>query len=78
RPTREFASLKDFTPFAEDAEHTLSLVMDDLAKMSLVERKRTAFYPFGAGEALLLDRARPGWQRRYFVEKFSLDQLFAR
>ena len=52
--------------------------MTDLRKMSLAERKRTAFYPFGAGEARLLDRARPGWQRRYFVEKFSLDRLFAR
>jgi hypothetical protein len=78
KPTREFASLKDFTPFAEDAARSLALVMDDLEKMSLAERKRTAFYPFGAGEALLLDRARPGWQRRYFVENFSLDRLFAR
>ncbi len=77
-PTKEFASLKDFTPFAEDARRSLALVMDDLEKMSLAERKRTAFYPFGAGEALLLDRARPGWQRRYFVEKFSLAQFFAR
>ena len=77
-PTREFASLKDFTPFAEDARRSLALVMNDLEKMSLAERKRTAFYPFGAGEALLLDRVRPGWQRRYFVEKFSLAQFFAR
>ncbi len=78
KPTREFAALKDFTPFAEDAARSLALVMDDLEKMSLAERQRTAFYPFGAGEAQLLDRAQPGWQRRYFVEKFSLDQLFAR
>ena len=78
RPTKEFASLKDFTPFADDAARSLALVMGDLEKMSLGERERTAFYPFGAGEALLLDRARPGWQRKYFVEKFSLDPLFAR
>ena len=78
QPTREFASLADFTPFAEDAKRSLAVVMEDLEKMSLAERERTAFYPFGAGEALLLDRARPGWRRRYFVEKFSLDQFFAR
>lgn len=77
-PTKEFASLKDFTPFAEDAARSLALVMSDLEQMSLAERKRIAFYPFGAGEALLLDRARPGWRRRYFVEKFSLAQFFAR
>lgn len=78
KPTRGFASLKDFTPFALDARETLEAVVTDLRKMSLAERKRTAFYPFGAGEARLLDRARPGWRRRYFVEKFSLDPLFAR
>lgn len=77
KPTREFASLKDFTPFAEDAARSLSAVMDDLEKMSLGERRRTAFYPFGAAEALLLDRARPRWREKYFVEKFSLDRLFA-
>ena len=78
KPTKEFASLKDFTPFAEDAARSLSLLMSDLEKMSLSERGRTAFYPFGAAEALLLDRARPRWQERYFVEKFSLASLFAR
>jgi hypothetical protein len=77
KPTKEFASLKDFTPFSEDAARSLSVVMSDLEKMSLSERRRTAFYPFGAAEALLLDRARPRWQEKYFVEKFSLDGLFA-
>ena len=78
KPTKEFASLKDFTPFELDAWDTLEAIVTDLRKISLAERKRTAFYPFGAGEALLLDRARPGWQRRYFVKKFALDRLFAR
>ena len=77
KPSKEFAALSDFTPFAEDAARSLSVVMSDLEKMSLAERGRTAFYPFGAGEALLLDRARPRWQERYFVEKFSLEPLFA-
>jgi hypothetical protein len=77
KPTKEFASLKDFTPFAEDAARSLIVVMSDLEKMSLSERRRTAFYPFGAAEALLLDRARPRWQEKYFIEKFSLDHLFA-
>ena len=77
KPTKEFAALKDFMPFSEDAARSLSVVMSDLEKMSLSERRRTAFYPFGAAEALLLDRARPRWQEKYFVEKFSLDRLFA-
>jgi hypothetical protein len=34
------------------------------------------FYALGAGECLLLDRVKPGWRRRYFVEKFYLDKFF--
>jgi hypothetical protein len=77
-PTKEFAALKDFTPFADDARQTLDRVMIDLEKMSLDKRQRTAFYPFGAAEALLLDRANPKWQKRYLTEKFSLDRFFTR
>jgi hypothetical protein len=35
-----------------------------------------AFYAVGAAEALLLDRANPGWQQRYLAEKFFLDKYF--
>jgi hypothetical protein len=77
-PTKEFASLKDFTSFQVDAEATLTRILTDLESMSLSKRQRTAFYPFGAGEALLLDRMTPKWQRRYFAEKFSLDSFFKR
>jgi hypothetical protein len=78
RPSHEFASLKDFTPFADDARQTLDLIMNDLDKMSLDKRQRTALYPFGAAEAMLLDRANPKWQQRYFTEKFFPDKFFAR
>jgi hypothetical protein len=78
KPSKEFASLKDFTPFADDARRTLEQVMTALEKMSLDKRQRTAFYPFGAAEALLLDRMNPKWQTRYFTEKFFLDKFFQR
>jgi hypothetical protein len=78
RPTKEFASLKDFTPFKADAERSLDRIMTDLAGMSLEERGRTAFYPFGAAEAMLLDRADRKWKKRYFTEKFYLDRYFTR
>lgn len=77
KPSKEFASLKDFTSFADDARQTLERIMKDLDEMSLDKRQRTAFYPFGAAEALLLDRANPKWQRRYFTEKFFPDKFFA-
>jgi hypothetical protein len=33
-------------------------------------------YPFGAAEAMLLDRAKIPWKDRYFTEKFYLDKYF--
>lgn len=78
RPSKAFASLKDFTPFAIDARQTLERVINDLEKMSLDKRQRTALYPLGAAEALLLDRVNPKWQTRYFAEKFFLDKFFSR
>jgi hypothetical protein len=78
RPTRAFASLKDYTTFADDARGTLDLIMSDLETISLDKRQRTALYPFGAAEAMLLDRANPQWQRRYFTEKFFPDKFFTR
>lgn len=76
KPSREFAALKDFTPFAEDAKQTFERIINDLDKMSLDKRQRTALYPYGAAEALLLDRINPEWQTRYFTEKFFLDKFF--
>jgi hypothetical protein len=37
-----------------------------------------AFYPFGAAEAMLLDRVNANWKKRYFAEKFFLDKFFTR
>ncbi|MBA2731774.1 MAG: hypothetical protein H0U54_02660 [Acidobacteria bacterium] len=77
-PSKEFAALKDFTPFADDARQLLDRMTNDLEKMSLDKRQRTALYPFGAAEAMLLDRANPKWQQRYFTEKFFPDKFFTR
>jgi hypothetical protein len=80
RPSKEFAALKDFKPqaFAEDADAALVKIITDLQKMSLDKWQRVAFYPFGAAEAMLLDRVNPNWKKRYFAEKFFLDKFFTR
>ena len=77
-PSKEFAALKDFTPlaFADDAEGALVKILTDLQKMPLDKWQRVAFYPFGAAEAMLLDRVKPSWKKRYFAEKFFLDKFF--
>jgi hypothetical protein len=77
KPSREFRALKDYTPFKEVADAILNgQILDALDALRLDESERVAFYPFGAAEGLLLDRASPGWHGRYFAEKFYTDAYF--
>lgn len=77
KPSKEFRSLKDYTPFKEVASSILNQqVLGKLPTLQLRKSERIAFYPFGAGEGLLLDRANPAWQSRYLTEKFYLDEYF--
>lgn len=77
KPRREFLALKDYTPFREVADTILEKqIMGSLAALQLEKSERLVFYPFGAAEGLLLDRVNPKWQRRYFIEKFSIDWYF--
>lgn len=76
KPGKEFAALKDFTPFSDDAKVMLDKILKDLQNIQLSKWQRNAFYPFGAASAMLLDRVNPKWQQRYFAEKFSLDRFF--
>jgi hypothetical protein len=75
-PSKEFRALKDYTPFKEEAAALLKGVEKELSSVHLDRAKRTAFYALGAAEGLVLDRAHPGWRKRYFEEKFSLDAHF--
>ncbi len=78
KPTREFRSLKDYTPFKEVAASILNQqILGSLPRLQLEKSERLVFYPFGAAEGLLLDRANPKWQSRYFTEKFYLDKFFS-
>lgn len=74
RTTAKFRALKDFTPFEQTARATRERIYEQLRKMKLGDAERTAFYPFGAAEGLLLDRINPRWRERYFVEKFNLER----
>jgi hypothetical protein len=75
-PSREFRNLADYTSFKQEAGAILKRIEDELISVRLDEAKRTAFYAVGAAEGLVLDRANPGWRKRYFEEKFSLDEHF--
>ena len=78
QPTREFRELKDFTTFAAVAAQVRQRIVHELSTMKLEDYKRVAFYPLGAGEGLMLDRANPNWRTRYFAEKFDNANYFER
>ena len=76
QPSREFRELKDFTSFAATADQVRAGILHELSTLKLEDYKRVAFYPLGAAEGLLLDRANPGWRSRYFAEKFDNEKYF--
>ena len=77
-PSKEFRSLKDFSPFKDTADSLLETIKETLRTLPLANYKRIAFYSLGAGEGLLLDRANLNWRRRYFEDKFFLEKHFNR
>ncbi|HXM47555.1 MAG TPA: hypothetical protein VN956_06770 [Pyrinomonadaceae bacterium] len=76
KPSKQFRALKDFASFGTVADQILSTIMKVLSTLRLEDSKRVAFYPLGAGEGFLLDRANPKWQSRYFVDKFYVEKYF--
>ncbi len=75
-PTDAFRSLIDYQSFRREFMQLRANTVLNLRSLSLKGNRRTAFYPFGAGEALLLDQVRPRWREEYLTNKFSLDRLF--
>lgn len=77
-PSKEFRELSDFEPFGAVAEDLRSKIVEQLQTLELDRYRRVAFYPFGAAEALILDRIEPRWKRKYLKEKFYVDRYFER
>lgn len=76
-PSQAFRELKDYVPFKDVARTILSGIEKEMAAVRLDQSKRTVVYNYGAAEGLVLDRARPGWRKRYFEDRFTLDRHFA-
>jgi hypothetical protein len=76
KPGKQFRALKDFRSFGAVADQILSATIKELFTLRLEDSRRVAFYPLGAGEGLLLDRANPKWQSHYFVDKFYVEKYF--
>jgi hypothetical protein len=76
KPTKNFTKLKDYKTYSEIAVEIESRTINSLKNMNLKETQREVVYAFGAGEALLLDKAGIDWKPRYFSQKFYLDKYF--
>ncbi len=55
-----------------DSKETYAGILHELQTASLSKAQRVAFYAFGAGEALLLDRVAPHWHRHYLNARMDL------
>jgi len=76
KPTPRFRALLDFTSFRAVADSIREDILAGLSGLDLPRQRRVAFYYLGAGEALLLDRVNPVWQKQYFKNKFFLEKYF--
>lgn len=62
---------------AADSDGTYARVIAELNDAPALARdKRVAFYAFGAGEAMLLDRVRQGWHANYLDPRLDLSVFF--
>ncbi len=77
-PLPAFARLPDFATYAEASRAMLERIHAQLTSANLGEAERSAFYPVGAAEGLLLDRVNPGWRAEYATAGFTLDGLLDR
>ena len=75
-PSPSFAALSSFVPYATLASELSDTLLDELSKLALSEDGRTVVYPYGGGEALLLDRVRPCLRDQYFANMFTLAKAF--
>jgi hypothetical protein len=77
-PIASFAALPDFTSYESAAIAVRSRIHTQLTTVNLAETQRSAFYPVGAAEGLLLDRVNPAWHAAYANAGFTLDGLLER
>ena len=76
KPGKEFTKLKDYKPYAEIAGNLREQIIESLKTIQLEKLGREVVYPYGAAEAMLLDKAKIEWKLRYFNEKFYPDKYF--
>jgi hypothetical protein len=74
-PTRAFQRLQDYESYGSVAQRMRQDLRRELGQLDLARQGRVAFYPLGAGMALLLDETRPDWKQEYTRHLFALAAL---
>lgn len=76
QPTAAYKALPDYEPFAEYAPKMRAETIQELRTVDIAKAGREAIYPFGAVEALFLDRWNPRWKDLYFKHLLTTDEMF--
>lgn len=71
-PSEAARALPDFRPWAQVRDSVRVAAVRQVSSSRLPAHGRSVAYPIGAALALVLDTARPGWQREYFDRPFAL------
>lgn len=62
--------------FSSAHAHLLKRTFAALQDPEIDKYQRLAFYAFGAGEAMILDKIQPNWKTHYFKQLFNTDLFF--
>lgn len=74
--TKAFQNLKDYQNVNEVVIYAFKELQQTLKTAKLEEYQRVLFYSIGAGEGILLDRVNPEWKKKYFTEKFYIENYY--
>ncbi len=75
-PSEEFRELSDYQPIDQAIIYAFKELQHTLKKAELKDYRRVLFYSIGAGEGLLLDKVNPDWKKKYFTEKFYIENYY--
>lgn len=75
-PTKAFQHLKDYNNVNEVVIYAFKELQQTLKTAKLEDYQRVLFYSIGAGEGILLDRISPDWKKKYFTEKFYIENYY--
>lgn len=71
--TREYANLNDSISLNTHIINFIDKNIRKLGSQRLTENQRNSFYTLGLFEGLWLDDINPGWRKKYFSDKFFIE-----